>query len=56
MARGKGLEVYRGWGRPLADLDAATLATLTAELPVPEFDAAIKTRRSPRRRYRRGKG
>ncbi len=42
MARGKGLEVFRGWGRPLADLDDAAIDALAAELPTPEFDAAIK--------------
>jgi tRNA (guanine-N7-)-methyltransferase len=56
MARGKGLEVFRGWGRPLADLDDAALETLVAELPVPEFDAAIKREPPRRRRFRRGKG
>jgi tRNA (guanine-N7-)-methyltransferase len=42
MARGMGLEVFRGWGRPLPGLDEAARQSLVAELPVPEFDAAIK--------------
>jgi hypothetical protein len=37
-----GLEVFRGWGRPLPGLDEAARQSLVAELPVPEFDAAIK--------------
>jgi tRNA (guanine-N7-)-methyltransferase len=55
MARGMGLEVFRGWGRPLPELDEAGRQTLAAGLPVPEFDAAIH-KRPPRRGRRHGAG
>ena len=48
MARHMGLEVFRGWGRPLPELDGAARQALAAELPAQEFDAAI--RRRPGRR------
>jgi tRNA (guanine-N7-)-methyltransferase len=57
MARQKGLPVFRGWGRPLPDLDAAAIDALVAELPSPEFDAAIPRKRGPSRgRFRRRRG
>jgi tRNA (guanine-N7-)-methyltransferase len=53
MARGMGLPVFRGWGCPRPDLDAAALEALVAELPSPDFDAlADKPARRPRRRGR----
>jgi tRNA (guanine-N7-)-methyltransferase len=45
MARRMGLEVFRAWGHPLPELGDKARQALVAELPVPDFDAAIKRRR-----------
>lgn len=37
IARQQGLPIFRGWGRPLADLDDAALTKLCEELPPPSF-------------------
>jgi tRNA (guanine-N7-)-methyltransferase len=56
MARRNGLPVFRAWGRPRAELDAAALETLAAELPAPSFDAESgKPARGPSRRRKRKK-
>jgi len=64
MARRMGLRIFRAWGRPQPELDAAALAALAAGLPVPEFDAESgkHTRRlkkgrmaQPRSAFRKGK-
>jgi tRNA (guanine-N7-)-methyltransferase len=39
IALRRGLPVYRGWGTVRADLGEAALGRLTAELPLPTFDA-----------------
>jgi tRNA (guanine-N7-)-methyltransferase len=55
MARHMRLPVFRAWGHPRPELDAAALDSLVAELPVPEFDAmhGKPARHRPRRRRRR---
>jgi tRNA (guanine-N7-)-methyltransferase len=55
MARRMGLTIFRAWGRPRAELDAAALETLVAELPAPAFDAESgkRARRPLRGRKRR---
>jgi tRNA (guanine-N7-)-methyltransferase len=52
MARRKGLPVFRGFGHPRPELDAAALDSLVAELPAPDFDTekASAARRRPHRR------
>jgi tRNA (guanine-N7-)-methyltransferase len=49
MARRMGLTVFRGWGRPLRELDSAMLDALVVELPPPDFDAGIAHRRGKSR-------
>ena len=53
MARRQGLEIFRGWGVPRTDRTAAELASLTATLPQPMFDASAS--RNPRRHRRRSR-
>ena len=51
MARRMGLPVFRGWGHPRPELDAAAIDSLVAELPAPDFDAEkAPPARRPRRR------
>jgi tRNA (guanine-N7-)-methyltransferase len=53
MARRMGLPVFRGFGHPRPELDAATLALLVTELPAPNFDAEkAPPARRPRGRRR----
>jgi len=55
MARAMGLPVFRAWGYPRPELDAAALESLAAELPTPDFDAlAGKPQRRRSKRRRRG--
>jgi len=49
MARRMRLPVFRGFGHPRPELDAAALAALVAELPAPDF-AADSARPARRRR------
>jgi tRNA (guanine-N7-)-methyltransferase len=55
MARRKGLPIFRAWCRPRAELDAAALESLVAELPLPTFDAERRRRSRSARRPRRRK-
>ena len=55
MARHMGLEVFRAWGRPLPALDDEARQALVAELPVPDFDATVRTPRPGRPRRARGR-
>ena len=55
MARCMGLEVFRAWGRPLPGLDDEARQALVAELPVPDFDAAVRTPRPGRPRRARAR-
>ncbi len=52
VARARGLPIFRAWGRPRKELDAAALDALAAELQPPLFDARPRRtvgKRGPRR-------
>lgn len=40
VAINKGLKIYRGWAQRRDDLDAESFTAITAQLPLPTFDAA----------------
>jgi tRNA (guanine-N7-)-methyltransferase len=54
MARAMGLPIFRGWGTPRGELDAASRERLVNELPAPKFDAAIVPRGRGRGRRQAG--